>query len=561
MKLNKLDFFSFFLILIISLFFVIELFLFPGLPVAFDNNTHITDIAQFSKIIGEKEIPVIWMNSISNYGLPMGIVAQQTTNYLGGLITIFTNNPTVTYNVLVFIAILLSNIFLYLFLRFYSSPLASFLGIFIYNFTPYRIFNIYIRGAMPEVFSGIFLPLILIALYLLIVKKKIYALFMLILFTAGLTLTHPMMLIVYSFLFIPYLIFLMIISDFSKVSKIKIFITSIFAVALGVIICGYYILPLNLEIKYFYYGLTKNHLIDSYYLQVSSFFDTRWYYFTKNEIFPRGHLVLFGLTELVILILGLLYILKKIFIQKSKENTKILSFALIVAALIIFFTTKYSNVFFQKISLLNSIQFPWRFLSVLIFIPPIIAAFLYDRFPQKIIIILVMLTVAYFSFPQLYGKNFAIYPAQSYYFSKENPYSVQMNTIWTGKSEDYPNKDKQGEIIEGQGKIVKQTLKNSSRIYQIDAKTPLKMVDRTFYFPGWNIYIDGKRTNIEFQNPSYRGVITYNVPAGNHSVSVIFEDTKIRLLGKILSVMSLSLFIILFLLRQRVSRLLNIFQT
>src|SRR3989344_3728172 len=206
MKLNKLDFFSFFLILIISLFFVIELFLFPGLPVAFDNNTHITDIAQFSKIIGEKEIPVIWMNSISNYGLPMGIVAQQTTNYLGGLITIFTNNPTVTYNVLVFIAILLSNIFLYLFLRFYSSPLASFLGIFISNFTPYRIFNIYIRGAMPEVFSGIFLPLILIALYLLIIKRKTYAFFLLTLFIIGLTLNHPMMLVAYSLLFIPYLI-------------------------------------------------------------------------------------------------------------------------------------------------------------------------------------------------------------------------------------------------------------------------------------------------------------------------------------------------------------------
>lgn len=559
MKLVKTDYFSLFLILIISLLFVLELFLFPGRPATFDSNIHITDIAQFSKIIGEGEFPVVWVNNIANYGLPIGIVAQQVTNYLGGLINFITNNPTTAYSVLVFIAIFLSNIFLYLFLRFYFSPLGSLLGTFIFSFTPYHIFNIYVRGAMPEVFSGIFLPLILTALFLLIIKRKTYAFFLLTLFIVGLTLTHPMMLVVYSFLFIPYLIFLLLTSNLSKASRIKIFIVSLFVMLLGIFICSYYILPLNLEIKYFYYGLAKNHLTDSYYLSVLNFFDPRWYYFTINEIFPRGHIVQFGLTESVILILGVLYVLRKKFIQKSKENTRILFFALIVSTSIIFFTTKYSDIFFQKIFFLNSIQFPWRFLSVLIFIPPIVVAFLYDRFSKKIIFILLVLVVAYFSFPQLYGKNFSTYPIQSYLFPKENPYSVQMNTIWTGKSEDYPSKTKQGEIIEGQGKIVEQTLRNSSRNYQIDATTPLKMVDRTFYFPGWTVYVDNVKTNIEFQNPNYRGVITYNVPAGKHFVSVIFEDTKIRLLGKILSAISFSLFIILFFLRKRISKVLNIF--
>ena len=149
MKLIKADYFSFFLILIISLLFVFDLFLFPGRPVTFDSNIHITNIAQFSKIIGEKEFPVIWINDIANYGLPLGIVAQQFTNYLGGLVNFITNDPTATYNTLVFIAIFLSNIFLYFFLRLYFSPLSSFLGIFIFCFTPYHIFNIYVRGPIP----------------------------------------------------------------------------------------------------------------------------------------------------------------------------------------------------------------------------------------------------------------------------------------------------------------------------------------------------------------------------------------------------------------------------
>jgi len=558
MRFIKLDYLFSFLILIISLLFVLELFLFPGRPANFDSNFHITNIAQFSKILENGEFPVIWMNNFANYGLPMGIFAHQLTNYLGGVVTFLTHNPTTSYNILVFIAIFMSNLFLYFFLRLYFSPLASLLGTFIFSFTPYRIFNIYVRGAMPEVFSSIFLPLILIALYLFIVKKKTSSLFLLTLFVAGLTLNHPMMLVVYSSIFIPYLIFLLITNGVSIKSKIKNFIAVSFSMLLGVLISSYYIIPLDFEIKYFYYGLIKNHIDPSSYLSLANFLDPRWYYFTKSEIFPRGHVLQFGPIETITLIIGLIYLLYTKLVQKSKENIQILYFALISAVLIIFFTTRFSDLFFQKLFFLNSIQFPWRFLSSLIFIPPIVAAFLYDRFPRKIIFILVIFIVALFSFPQLYGKNFNLYPVQAYYFSKENVHDVQMNTIWTGKSQDYPDKNPQGEIIGGKGKIIAETLKNSSRMYTVDATTSLTMVDHTFYFPGWAVFIDGIRTNIEFQDPNYRGVITYQVPQGKHSIYLAFEDTKVRLLGKILSVVSLIIFFALFFLRKRICKIVKL---
>ena len=129
-----------------------------------------------------------------------------------------------------------------------------------------------------------------------------------------------------------------------------------------------------------------------------------------------------------------------------------------------------------------------------------------------------------------------------------------LNTVWTDKSEDYPDKNPQGEIIEGKGKIIGETLKNSSRMYTVNAATPLRMIDHTFYFPGWKVYVDGNPVTIEFQNPKYRGVITYQVPPGKHSIYVVFEDTKVRLLGKILSVVSLILFFALFFLRNRIGK-------
>ena len=531
MKLLKLDFLFFLLIFIISALFVSELFFYPGRPATFDANTHITTLAQFSQIIKSGELPVAWLNNFANYGLPVGIFTHQLTNYLGGAVTIFTQNPVLTYNLLVFTAIFLSNIFLYLFLRLYFKSFSSFLGVFVFNFTQYRIFYVYVRGAMPEVFSSIFLPLILISLYLLIVKKKSYAIFLITLFITGLTLNHPMMLVVYSILFIPYLFFLLLTNNDSKRIQVKSLITVLFSIILGLLISCYYILPLNLELKYFYEGLVKNHIAPNSFLSLSNFYTIRWDYFA------RGNIIQFGLLETYTLVISFFYYLYKKIIKKSKENLNLLKFCLIASVIIIFFTTSFSSFLYEKIFFLNSLQFPSRFLSSLIFLPPIIIAFFYDKFPKKIFFFLIIILACIFSFPQIYGKNFTIYPLSSYYFSKDNSYSVMMNTIWTGKTEDYPSKTPQAEIVEGQGKIINEILKNSSKKYTIDAKTSVELVDHTFYFPGWTIYIDGLKSNIQFQNPKYRGVITYQVPKGKHSVYLVFQDTKVRLLGKILSIL------------------------
>ncbi len=554
-KFLKIDYLLYLFILIISLLFVADLFMFPGRPANFDSNFHISNIAQFSQILKQGEFPVIWMNNFANYGIPIGIFTHQLTNYLGGTINIFLQNPTLTYNILVFLGIFLTGLFLYFFLRLYFPPWGSFLGIFIFTFTPNHIFNIYVRGAMPEVFSGIFVPLILIALYLIVVRKKIYGYFLLSIFIAGLTLNHPMMLVVYSVFFIPYLFYLLLTNNLEKITQIKILLSTGIFMILGLLATSYYILPLNLEIKYFYYGLIKDHLTGNSFLGLSNFIDPRWYYFTSSEIFPRGHVVKFGLLESLVIGIGFLYAVFTRFISKTKQKQSILYFSLISAAIIIFFNISPSYILFKNLFFLNAIQFPWRFLSALIFIPPIIAAYLYTHFSNKLIFIVIIITVSILSFPQLYGKNFNVYPLESYYFSKVNDHSIMMNTIWTGRSEDYPSKIPQGQIIEGQGKIVSESLSNSSRKYKVKANSDVRMVDHTFYFPGWNVYVDGVNTNIQFQDPKYRGVITYNVPKGTHDVYVVFKDTKVRLLGKALTVFFTLLLAALFVFRKKWSKL------
>jgi hypothetical protein len=77
--------------------------------------------------------------------------------------------------------------------------------------------------------------------------------------------------------------------------------------------------------------------------------------------------------------------------------------------------------------------------------------------------------------------------------------------------------------------------------YLLSTAEPLTVRFNTFYFPGWQALVDGEPVIIR---PSYpEGLITFEVPAGEHHVSVRFGDTLVRKVGNIVSVVSLLLLV------------------
>ncbi len=560
MRLSRADIFGSAVIIILSVFFVFDIFMSPARLASFDAPYHITNMAQFFLALKAGDFPVAWNNGIGNYGLPMGLVAHQLTNYLGAMIIFLGFTPENAYKIISLLGISLSSLSFYAFLRFYFKPLPSIAGVILYTLTSYKIINFYVRGAMPEIFAATFLPLILIGMYLFIKRRKVLGLFISSVSLFLLALNHPMMLLIYSFIYLPYLVFLLIEDKKTVKSLINIeqlrdlFLIGLFSI-LGLGIASYYLLPLNLEIKYFYYGV-GNHLTPNSFLNPTDYLKFDWRYFTNSEIFPRGHIIFPGIIEFVSIILGIgLVIFKWI---KKDRSIGILEFSLSAGILILLFISPVANIFYEKINILSNIQFPWRMLSAFIFIPPIIFAAFFTKINRSYLILGFIILVSIFQFQQLYGKNYIKYSPQIYYSSIYNPHSVLMNPIWTGKSEDYPVKAEKAEMLEGEGEITSKEVKNSSRRYEINAQTPLKMVDYTFYFPGWNLYIDGDPTPIEFQDPSYRGVITYQVPQGEHNVELKFEDTKVRMLGKAGSIVSLVILAVLFIFRNKIAKLLKI---
>lgn len=541
-KILRIDYIFVCILVLASFLLVADLFFNKGQLAAYDAEVHIRNIVAVYNAFLQGEVRVMWADGIANYGMPFPLISQQLTMYLGAFFLLLTKNIVFSYSAVYFVGAVISTILFYAFLRFYFKPEAAFIGAFLFNLEPYRIINIYIRGAQPEFFASSFILLLLIGIFLLPHRHSLMGF---VAITSGsffLALTHPIMFIVGAFLFVPYFIF----NLFHARNRVRYCLLVALSFILGIGMAGYYLLPLKFEVKYLYFGQGANHFLPGHFLSLNNYLDPSWYYFTADAIFTRGHFLKVDWLETGIICIGILFFLWQVFFKKARKIDT-LAFAVMVGIIIVFFTIDFSTFLYQRIPLLGEIQHQWRLLSVLIFIPPIILAYLVDKLQKKgmIVIFGLLILIAIIRFPQLYGKNYTVFENSYYGFTPENVYAVIMNTVWTGETRDYPIKPNKIDIIEGNGEILDKVVKNSSRNYTVMAKTPLRLVDYTFYFPGWNVYVDGRKTDIEFQDQKYRGVITYQVPVGRHAVTVIFENTKIRILGYGVSIASLLLFIII----------------
>lgn len=538
MKKNEL-FFAIIGCFIIALILTLELFLSSGQSFTFDGPTHIQTIAQFVLGLQDGEFPVRWGGGFARYGMPIPLISQQLTSYLGAFLYGFTHNLILSYKILYLLGAFFSNIVLYFFLRKYVRILPATAGVFLFNFAPYRIVNIYIRGALPEFFATIFVLLVLVNLYYLIEKNNKRALPFFIVCVSGLFLTHPLVAIISTPFLLGYTLVLLSMEYPKRITRL---LPVVFGGVAGILISSYYLVPLVIELKYFYAGLSSSQFVVGGSLPFSRFFTETWSYF-GTDVSTRAHILQGGIIEGVIFILGLVYAFYTLIFKKAV--TAILLF-ICLGLLYILMTTQVMEWMYIRFSILGNLQHQWRMLSGYILIPPIVLAFLLSKIRanniQLGIITIIILCISFLRFPQLYTKNMRNIQEESYFVTDDNRHSTNMNTIWMGEVRDYPYRDSKAEIFEGTGAILQADIKNAKHVYRVQADSDLKVVDYTFYFPGWNVYADGVEQVIEFQDPNYRGVITFPVPQDTTEIVVLFKNTKVRFLGNLLSLVGVGMF-------------------
>ncbi|MDY6878411.1 MAG: hypothetical protein SWK90_19710, partial [Chloroflexota bacterium] len=88
---------------------------------------------------------------------------------------------------------------------------------------------------------------------------------------------------------------------------------------------------------------------------------------------------------------------------------------------------------------------------------------------------------------------------------------------------------------------------------ELDTPVPFRAHYLAFYYPGWRATVDGNPVPIAPTEPD--GLISFDIPAGRHTVRVRFGETPLRLLADTISLLSLLILLALILRPSRITQL------
>lgn len=506
---------KFIILLVLSIISILPL-LHSGFYKSHDGELHLARIAAYSQALKHGQFPVRWAADLNyHYGYPIFNFVYPLPYLLASGFNLVGLGLATSLKLVLGLSLMLSAIFMYQAVNLkLKSHWGGLTAAIIYLYAPYRILNVYVRATLGEALAFVFPPLILMGYW----KKKPY---LMILGIAGLILSHNALALV----FLTFLGLLMI----KKIKTVILF----FGLNLG--LTAWFWLASLMELKY---------TLAKFYLSQKDFHD----YFVpiKNLIYmPWGFTA-----DSIPTYVGVLGILIMIFfgwqLFKGKIN-RWLGLIIVGSWLIsIFLCTKASVILWEKLPLIAFFQLPWRFLSLTVLTTSLAAGLIIKTLKHQhwaaigIIILAIGLAL-----PILKVQRYEVVDEEYYqHYPKTTTWHNEGSPLWTsGEADRYP---KSAYEVIGPAEVTNWQKKELKHGFKISSQESVRFIDNTIYFPGWRVLIDNQATEIQFQDPAYRGLITFNIPKGNHKIEIIFTRTKIRLIAELISIASLAALLLIF---------------
>ena len=450
----------------------------------------------FHQALRDGQFPVRWLARLNyGYGYPVSNFLYPGFMYLGEALKLLGFGFVQTIKIIFGLSMVGSAVFTYLWLSKLFNKWSSFVGSLLYLYVPYHLFDIYKRGSVGEVLALSVVPFIFWQ-----IERRSF--FWASLGVAFLVLSHNSL----ALLFLPVIFF--------------------YLVSRGLAFSVYFLpsIILGLGISSFFW--------------IPAIFDLQYTVFDKVSISDwQSHfapLSLVGLSTFIVLLIALIKL-------NLRNRTELLMIVLGIVSL--FLSLPISSLAGEWLPV-SVIQFPFRFLSVVILSVSFLAAFLLNEIKRKksIVLGIIILLISF-----LYSLS---YLSPSVFFDKGDSYYATNEDTTTVKSEYMPKwvKDipkehakEKVEIVNGLVTDLK-TKSNRVRFLTISSQESLVTIN-TVYFPGWKVFVDGREAPISYQNQ--KGVIQFNVTKGVHLVQSSFSETRLRMFGDVISLVSFGALLLL----------------
>lgn len=528
------------LVVLISILPLVNL-LTPGLPITHDGLDHVVRIANFYKSLSEGVIIPRWAGDLNwGYGHPILMFLYPLPSYSASFLHLLGFSFVDSFKLLLAMSFVLSGIFMYLWLKEFLGEKAAVAGASLYLFAPYRFIDLYVRGAIGEHVAFVFMPLVLYAIYKLnssLVKNKLRNNYFKVIFAglsfAGLILSHNAI----SLLFTPFIVFYVIYLFYEHRSKTKL-ILSFLSLFSGLLYSFFFWFPAFMEGKYTLRDIVTAGEYVHRFIKPESLIFGAWSFggsgFFSTQI---------GIIHLLLITISVIILFR--FFKKTGKQKYLFLGTLVFLFVSILLMFQESNFIWVKLTTLQKLQFPWRFLTIVVFCSSLIGSIfiskLNSKYKNPIITTLISLTII-FTFNYWHAKEYKQVPDE--FLNK-----IYNGTTDTGESAPiwsvrFMEKKPIDEIetIDGKAGIVKVVRRSTYHEYLIDAEVRTRIRENTLYFPGWKIYDNQKLvTDVQFQDPENRGLITFYVEPGMHNIIIKFEDTKLRKAANFITILAIFL--------------------
>ncbi len=530
------------LILAVSLF-LLRWFIKPGFPETHDGQLYLARFANFYLAFRDKHFPVRWAPNLEyKFGYPVFNFNYYTPFVIGLIATTLGADFETGLKFVILLSFFIGGLFWYLLFKKKLSKSAGLVSALVYLSAPYQMLDILVRCSIGEIVAMGILPFLLWTIDRLITKLNKLNFVITTLGLAFLAITHNIIFFFSTPVLFLFAFFTSLNLKKFNPKKLYPFIIS-FLLAAG--LTQFFWTPALLEKKYT--NIDQLDQMNHEYLDhfptykqlIYSPWGTGYSYKGSNDQMSFQ----LGPIHWLISILAIIFIAFNYKKSKKLDYSKLFYSSLFILS--VFFLTSASIPIWKALPLVNYVQFPWRLLTFATLAAAGLAGIL-SKYKPKLTWFLVILSLIYVSF--------LVKPAGWFdhddHFYFEFPFNTSImsaNTpIWFNEIHNIDLDIGKINDLQAISSFKELTWKTQEHVYQIDAARDTEVLERTMYFPGWEVEIDGIKTTIDYQKPDYPGLITFKVPAGKHTIVTRFtENTPARVLGNSLSLLSLTIFLIL----------------
>ena len=498
------------------------------------------------------QFPCRWVPDMGyGYGYPLFNYYPPLPYYFGELVHALGFSFLDSTKAMFMASIFISGILMFLFGKKLWGGWGGLLSAVLYLWSPYHSVDIYVRGAMNEAWSLAFLPGIYWAIYEIIEndknrKNRKKFIFYLALFFGLLLLSHNLM----AFIFAPTFAVFSLLLIWVKKKNLK---ESLFKLILGGIwgfgLAAFFTLPVLLETKFVHVETMLmgyfNYL--AHFVPIGKMLFTRfWGYGSSGWLQETGMPFQVGLPQwplavLVTFIAVILFFKKKI----SKNQIIIFSFFFFLFLFTLFMTHPRSVFIWKLFPILDFLQFPWRFLTLVIFSISVLGGGIIYFFKNKktqfilsfiLVIVTIVLNYTFFRVE----KTIPMTDNQKL-FSAKGWNKLQTDAIFDylpiyAKAPPGGPAPEKPEIKSGTAAITEIRKGTDWSLFSVEVSKEAKIQIPLYDFPDWKVWVDKKITAQTHDN--FLGLINVVIPPGIHEVNLKLTNTLPRVLGNLISLIS-----------------------